>query len=487
MEAPIILSVSELTYAIKAQLEPLFRRIWVRGEITNCKRQSSGHIYFTLIEGGCQLSAAMFRADTKSLLFPLKDGENVVVEGEIDVYAPRGSYQIIVRKCSHVGIGDALVRLQALKKKLHALGWFSSDRKRPLPSKIRTIGIVTSPTGAVLHDIINVLTRRLGGFRLLLNPVRVQGDQAAFEIARAIQEFNAHNLVDIIVVCRGGGSAEDLNAYNEEIVARACVESAIPIVAAIGHETDLSIADLVADLRAPTPSAAAELISHERSEQLQQLIRYLDSAKRLIYARLTTIRSALITYTKRLEHIHPKRTIEHSSQKVDEIENALTKTVSRLLSLRKNMVAQANKSVQQLAPFAKLIKQRSHLQLLEKTLSQILISFVHHRQTLLSQRQHLIDERVNRSLALAQQRFSGWKNLFPPLITKKLVHLHKTLTGFSAQLQSLSPQRVLERGYSIVFHEKDVIRSIDDIHDNDQLSIMVSDGRFDARVTEKKK
>ena len=188
----------------------------------------------------------------------------MIVKGALSVYPPHGKYQMLVRSLSYMGMGELLLKLEALKKKLQALGWFDKEHKKPLPKFPRTIGVVTSPTGAVIKDIIQVLSRRASGFQLILNPVRVQGAEAPFEIAQAIAEFNRHQLADVLIVGRGGGSLEDLWAFNEEVVAKAIFESTIPIVSAVGHESDVTLADFVADVRAPTPSAAAEIVSAER-------------------------------------------------------------------------------------------------------------------------------------------------------------------------------------------------------------------------------
>ena len=442
MDSPPIFSVSELTSAIKAQLEPMFHHVWVRGEITNYRLQSSGHHYFSLTEGGAQLSAVLFRGAAAALTQPIKIGETVVAEGEISIYAPRGSYQLVVRKLTPVGLGEALLKLQALKKKLQELGWFRPERKRALPTEIRTIGLVTSPSGAVLHDIINILTRRIGGFHLIVNPVRVQGEGAGGEIARAITEFNAHVPVDVIIVCRGGGSAEDLAPFNEECVAAACLQSAIPIVSAIGHETDLSIADLVADVRAPTPSAAAELVSHVRFERRQQLSSLAEAARHAIRIRLGVARSALQVYEKRLEQSGPRRRLEDLSMRLDDIENGLLEAVGRVLSSRKVLLSHARKRLQLLAPTARLAAHRSRLSVFEREILRT--------------------------------------------ITFAMTTRQRGLAALRTNLQALSPQRTLERGYAIVFrgNTQHVVRSVRAVQPHEPVSIMVADGRLSAIITQ---
>ena len=238
-----ILSVTELTSAIKAVIEPSFQGIAVKGEISNFKLQSSGHLYFTLKDAGSQISAVLFKGNAACLNKMPKEGDQVVAKGEISLYAPRGQYQIIVRELQFLGLGDLLLKLQQLKEQLQMRGWFDPAHKKKLPKLPKRIGVVTSPTGAVIQDILQVLTRRFAGFHVILNPVKVQGEGAAQEIAQAISDFNRLKLADVLIVGRGGGSIEDLWAFNEEVVAKAIFESDIPIISAVGHETDFTIAD----------------------------------------------------------------------------------------------------------------------------------------------------------------------------------------------------------------------------------------------------
>ncbi|MDE3055490.1 MAG: exodeoxyribonuclease VII large subunit [Verrucomicrobiota bacterium] len=266
-----ILTVAELTFAIKNLLEPQFRSLAVKGEISNCKLQSSGHLYFTLKDSTAQLSAVLFRGNSTGLTRQPKEGDQVIATGELSLYPPRGQYQMIVRELQFAGVGELLLRFQKLKELLQSRGWFAAERKRAIPRLPRRIGVVTSPTGAVIQDIIQVLGRRFAGFQLVLRPVKVQGEGAAEEIAQGIEEFNAWGGVDVLIVGRGGGSIEDLWAFNEEKVAAAIFGSKIPIISAVGHETDVTIADWVADVRAPTPSAAAEMVIAEKTQLLKQV------------------------------------------------------------------------------------------------------------------------------------------------------------------------------------------------------------------------
>jgi exodeoxyribonuclease VII large subunit len=266
-----VFTVSELSFAIKAHLENKFKLIYVKGEISNFKKHSSGHIYFSLKDKDSQISAALFRGRAANIKKMPTDGDQVIVFGEISVYPPRGSYQIIVRQIDFLGIGELLLKLHALKEELKEKGYFDEKEKKPLPKFPKKIGVVTSETGAVIQDILNVLNRRFYNFHLILSSVKVQGEKAALEIAKAIDEFNKYNLVDVLIIGRGGGSLEDLFAFNEKIVAESIFNSKIPIISAVGHETDTSISDLVADVRAPTPSAAAEIVISEKKAFLKNL------------------------------------------------------------------------------------------------------------------------------------------------------------------------------------------------------------------------
>ena len=255
-----IYRVGELTRLIKTALEKTFGEVWVQGEVSNVRRPSSGHIYFTIKDESAQISAVMFRGSQGRLKAPLTDGALVVAFGLISVYERSGAYQIVVRELEEAGKGSLHAAFEALKKKLQAEGLFAVERKKPLPLLPRHIGIVTSPTGAAIRDILKVLAGRFPNLHVMLAPVKVQGEGAAAEIAAAIEMLNRLGKADVMIVGRGGGSLEDLWAFNEEIVARAIAASKIPVISAVGHETDFTISDFVADLRAPTPSAAAERV-----------------------------------------------------------------------------------------------------------------------------------------------------------------------------------------------------------------------------------
>jgi exodeoxyribonuclease VII large subunit len=266
-----VLSVSELNASARALLEYEFQDVSVEGEISNLRRYPSGHTYFTLKDRDAQVAAVLFRGSALGMRFRPADGAHVVVRGRVSLYEARGSYQIVVERMEPAGLGALQAALEALKERLRAEGLLDAARKRPLPRLPQRIGLVTSPRGAALRDILRVLDRRFAGLAIVLSPARVQGDGAAEEIAAALRALDRVDGIDVVIVARGGGSVEDLWAFNEEPVARAIAASRAPVISAVGHEIDVTLADLVADLRAPTPSAAAEMVVVSREEMIARL------------------------------------------------------------------------------------------------------------------------------------------------------------------------------------------------------------------------
>ncbi len=312
-----IFTVTELTSAIKAVLETNFRTLAIKGEISNFKLQSSGHLYFSMKDAGAQISAVLFRGNASQLARMPKDGDQVIAKGEISLYAPRGQYQLIIRELQFLGLGELLIKFHQLKEQLQARGWFQPERKKNLPKFPQRIGLVTSPTGAALSDMLHVLKRRFAGAHILVNPVRVQGEKAAPEIAAAIAEFNQHRLADLLIVGRGGGSIEDLWAFNEEIVARAIFESKIPIISAVGHETDFTIADWVADVRAPTPSAAAEIAVAETSHLIKFLTEARQTTRQRTLQRISQEKGHLLALRHHPLFSSPYRLLSQQIQQID--------------------------------------------------------------------------------------------------------------------------------------------------------------------------
>lgn len=266
-----IYTVSDLTREIRSLLEPRFLDVWVTGEVSNCRGAASGHLYFTLKDNNAQLRVVCFRNQARYLKFKPQDGISLIARGRVALYEGRGEYQLLAEFLEPAGLGALQLAFEQLKQKLAAEGLFAPARKKPLPVLPRTVGVVTSPTGAAIRDIVRVLRRRYANMNVILWPARVQGEGAAEQIIQAIRYFNQKCVVDVLIVGRGGGSLEDLWAFNEERVARAIASSKIPIISAVGHETDFTIADFVADVRAPTPSAAAEIVVHRKQDFAQEL------------------------------------------------------------------------------------------------------------------------------------------------------------------------------------------------------------------------
>jgi exodeoxyribonuclease VII large subunit len=318
-----VYSVSEITQDIKRVISEQFPTVWIEGELSGYKRHTSGHHYFTLKDSAAQIACAMWRSSAQRLIFQPEDGMKVQAWGNLEVYEPQGRYQLIVIQLRLAGVGQLQQAFEALVKKLRAEGLFALERKRPLPAFPERIGLVTSADGAALHDMRIVAARRWPAAKLVLAPVRVQGAGAAEEIAAAIDAFNRKGGADVLIVGRGGGSLEDLWAFNEEVVARAIFRSQIPVVSAVGHEVDVTVADFVADVRAPTPSAAMEMVLPDREEvaaRLMDLKRRLTS-RRTEYIKLLRHRLTLLTHHWALRR--PINMVHMAQQRVDELQSRL--------------------------------------------------------------------------------------------------------------------------------------------------------------------
>lgn len=329
-----IYSVAELNRAARIALENGIGEVWVEGEISRLTRQASGHWYFTLKDEAAAVSCAMFKQNNAMVLFHPKDGLKVRVLGQASLYEPRGSYQLIVRQMEEAGKGSLQEQFEKLKAKLAAEGLFDASRKKPLPMLPQKIGIVTSPTGAAVRDIINVLTRRFPNLEILLAPVTVQGDGAAASIARAVDYFNTRDDIDLLIVGRGGGSIEDLWAFNEEIVARAIAASTIPVISAVGHEIDFTISDFVADVRAPTPSAAAELAVPVKTELETQITRLAARLGGSLQNQVHILRERIPGFRQIMIHALMD-SLRQRQQKVDETSRALAECLKNAVAVQK--------------------------------------------------------------------------------------------------------------------------------------------------------
>lgn len=347
-----IISVTELNNQVKSLLESGLGYLWVEGELSNLARPPSGHIYFTLKDAKAQVRCAMFRGFRSNTVW--KDGMLVQVRARVSVYAPRGDYQLIVEQMQEAGEGELQKAFELLKAKLEKEGLFSTQHKQDIPEMPGCVGVITSPSGAAIHDILHVIERRFPALRVIVYPTLVQGDQAAASIARMIKLAQKHGQADVLIVGRGGGSLEDLWPFNEEIVARAIYDCHIPIISAVGHETDVTISDFVADMRAPTPTAAAEIITPD-GEGLLQYVQ--DQERRLIREILALIsghQDTLIHLSKRL--VHPGEQLEYYFQRLDELYLRMQRAVQHQIGIAEQKFATLTRTLDALSPLAILCR-----------------------------------------------------------------------------------------------------------------------------------
>jgi exodeoxyribonuclease VII large subunit len=440
--ARVVLTVSELTASLRDVLETTFAEVWVEGELSNAKVWTTGHLYFTLKDGNSQIKGVMFRSALRYLRFKPEDGLHVVVRGRVSVYDPKGEYQIVGEHMEPHGYGPLQLAFEQLKKKLAAEGLFEQSRKRPLPSLPRRIGIVTSIDGAALRDIIRVLRRRYPNAHLVIAPSRVQGEDASGEIVRALRQLQRIHGVDVIIVGRGGGSLEDLWAFNEERVARAIVASRVPIISAVGHETDFTIADFVADLRAPTPSAAAELVVRRKDEFCGHIDRLGDRLEAAIRGRLGRLESRLNSLIARPGFAGQRGRLALRGRHVAELASALRHAVSTSLSRRARRQEQLQRALHQFDPRHRLATVRTRLVTREGQLG-----------TALTRRIHVADSRF-KSLA--------------------------------ARLDGLSPLAVLARGYAVCWDESRtrILRDAAGVSPRDRVVVTLENGELRCAVEE---
>ncbi|HRY49045.1 MAG TPA: exodeoxyribonuclease VII large subunit [Candidatus Paceibacterota bacterium] len=432
-------TVGELTASIKQLLERQFGQVWISGEITNLRQQSSGHIYFTLKDAAAQLNCVLFRGDARSHRDLIADGQKVLLQGDLTVYEPRGQYQLLVKSVELQGTGALQLAFERLKRKLQAEGLFEPARKRPLPPCPNRIGVVTSLTGAALRDVLHVIQRRNPFLELILAPCRVQGDGAAPEIAGAIQRLNQLDL-DLVLVTRGGGSLEDLWAFNEEIVARAIAASRLPVVSAVGHEIDFTIGDFVADLRAATPSAAAELLTEGSFARRQLLVTAPDRLRQQAQRRWDLSSRQLLQASGRLLRRHPRRLLQNQWQRIDECLNRLLRVVRERWKQARNTMDQSAQRLGRVRPTLQIARRRE----------------------LLLQLQNLMLERLRQQFRLRQSRW----------------------TQAQTRLELLSPLAILSRGYSITRDASSgrILRSANDVRDGQALITRLHQGEVRSVV-----
>lgn len=347
-----IFSVAALTRRIKSTLEDEFLSVWVEGEISNFILHSSGHMYFTLKDTVAQIQCVMFRGNNRSLSFTMGNGMHVVVCGRVSVYEKRGNYQLYAEIIEPKGMGALQLAFEQLKEKLQKEGLFDETYKKVLPVFPRRIGIVTSPTGAAIRDILQIVDRRFSNVQVLLNPVKVQGEGAAVQIARAIDECNEYGAVDVLIVGRGGGSLEDLWPFNEEIVARSIFCSRIPVISAVGHEIDYTISDFVADLRAPTPSAAAELVVKKKDDWEATIQNFQDELYRIASDMIRRLSERIVALSECYAFRHPFALVEEYAQRLDDVVRHLNKSLHLIIQKNNGRLNEKVASLNALNPLA---------------------------------------------------------------------------------------------------------------------------------------
>ena len=345
-------TVSELTEQIRTCLEGSFSYVCVEGELSNCRLASSGHLYFSLKDFNAKIDAVMFRNKLKSLTFEPKDGMLLRVRGALSVYAPRGTYSIVCEEMEIAGAGEILAILEKRKQKLAAQGLFDAERKKPLPRFPAVVGVVSSPTGAAVRDILNILARRAAGIKVIILPAPVQGDEAASLIAARIRQANQWQIADVLIVGRGGGSLEDLLSFSDEEVVRAVAESKIPVVSAVGHEIDWALCDYAADLRAPTPSAAAELVSESRAAITDTIKSMKENFKNVIHTRIERARLLLKPFDLRDLEYRFRAILQPRLIRLDDAKDALVKAISDRKENLRGRIALASAVIEATSPLA---------------------------------------------------------------------------------------------------------------------------------------
>lgn len=434
-----IYTVSNLNRTARAILESEFGLIWLTAEISNFVAASSGHWYFTLKDSRAQIRGAMFKGANRRVVQKPKNGDKVLLRASLSIYEPRGDYQLIVEHLEPEGEGLLKQQFEQLKMKLAAEGLFANEFKQPLPSKINTVGIVTSATGAALHDILTVLRRRNPATEVIVYPSQVQGEIATMQICQAIQLANRRKEVDVLIVGRGGGSLEDLWCFNEESVAREIFNSSLPIVSAVGHEIDITIADYVADVRAATPSAAAELVSQDQVKQLQGVQQLFDRLGQSFSILFKQQKYQFEVLNHRLQRNHPESILRQQAQYADQLQAMLVNNMQRILTSKEHALNTSYSRLQMQSPEA-TVKQRG-------------------------QSLRELTARLTKGCQLRLERNQ------------------QRLASASQLLNTVSPLATLSRGYNISFNQQNIVRSVSQVKEGDQIVTKVHDGEFTSTVT----
>lgn len=435
-----VFSVSTLNNAARRQLENEFGSVWVIGEVSGLTRPASGHWYFTLKDEGAQLRSAMFRGNNRNVRFPIANGQQVLVRGRLSLYEPRGDYQLIAEHMEPAGDGLLKQQFEQLKMRLAGEGLFNQGYKKPLPEHIQRVGVITSPTGAAVHDILTVLKRRAPQLEVLLYPAMVQGDAAIGQLVNAIETADRRKEVDVIIIGRGGGSLEDLWCFNEEAVARAMFNCQTPIVSAVGHEVDITIADFVSDYRAATPSAAAELISPNMDEVKQQWKHWEHRLQQTMAKLMQSKRHEAALYDQRLQHQHPQQVLQRNKQENAELLQRLTRRWTTF-----------------------------HQQ---------------HTWQLDALFQRMQQQTPERNIPIQQQKLADLVDRLRRASVNDIRHKQQQLAALSGRLDSISPLATLSRGYSITTDAKNnVITQVSQVKVGDQIETTLNHGKVISTVS----
>ncbi|MDP2714693.1 exodeoxyribonuclease VII large subunit [Rheinheimera sp.] len=440
MQNPDIYSVSRLNSEVRLTLELQFQTLWLQGEVSNFVAAASGHWYFSLKDSAAQVKCAMFKMANRNSSFRPQNGQQVLIRARISVYEPRGEYQLLAEFIETAGAGLLKQQFEQLKAQLQAEGLFDPARKKALPTRVQRVGVITSPTGAAVRDIVTVLNRRAPGIEVIMYPSQVQGETAAAQLRNMLSTAIRRNEVDALIIGRGGGSLEDLWCFNDEALCRAVAACPIPIVSAVGHEIDFALTDFVADMRAATPSAAAELVSPDQSHVLDRILQLKNRLLQAQRSRMQQVAPKLLNLSQRLLALHPKRRLQQQQQRLDELQLRLSSSAKRTVQAAQQQQQYLDKSLRQLSP----------------------------AKTLLAHTQHITQ--LERRLINAQQL--------------QLKQSKQQLAQLSSQLNTVSPLATLARGYSITFDEKQqVVTSSSQLKAGDKVAIKLAEGGFDAQVT----
>lgn len=440
MSTSSYLTVKALTKYIKRKFDadPHLREVYVKGELSNVKIHSSGHIYFTLKDDGARINAAMFRTQASKLKFRPEEGMQVYIRGEVSVYEASGNYQLYANVMEPDGIGGLFVAFNQLKEKLQEEGLFNPNFKQPIPTFPKTVGVLTATTGAAIRDICTTITRRFPQTEIVIYPTIVQGENAAPNIVKNIQLANKQQLCDVLIVGRGGGSIEDLWAFNEEMVAKAIFESRIPIISAVGHETDTTIADFVADLRAPTPTAAAELAVPNRQELVQRILTSKSQLHQMMSARLQFERSRL----NKLQNAYPLKTPERLyrpfTERIVQLDMQLGRASQMYLMQKTNELQKLESAIKMHSPTYAIQSNYKQIEQMEKMLTRSI--------------SQLLDKKKDRYLSNIRT------------------------------LEALNPLTIMTRGYSVAYKDEEVINSITKLKPEDEITIHFHDGKAQAKI-----